>query len=194
MLYERRDRFSGIDRRIGKAFSFLPPNAWTVLSVIAALPVLYFIIREDFVLAAIMFAAAAFFDKIDGSVARFAGKVTKRGAYIDTIADRYVEFIAVTGLLFISVPSLILPFYLWMFLFLFGSMMTTYAKASAKEKLDKEIKGGVLERSERMALLFAGILLAYFSKSYLAYIIAFMAIFSNITALQRIRKALTKVS
>ena len=190
MLYERQDIFSGIDRRIGKAFGFLPPNAWTVLSLIVALPVFYFIIREDFILAAAALAAAAFFDKIDGSVARFAGKVTKTGAYLDTITDRYVEFTAVAGLLFISMPQIILPFYAWLFLYLFGSMMTTYAKASAKEKLNKEIKGGLLERAERMALLFAGILLAYFSKSYLAYAIAFMAIISNITALQRIRKAL----
>ncbi len=189
MLYEKR-RLGGTDKRIGKAFSFMPPNAWTLISLAAAAFASYFILREEFLMASVFFAAASLFDIIDGSVARFTGKATKRGAYLDTITDRYVEFIVITGLLLITLPSFLLQSYVWLFLYLFGSLMTTYAKAAAKEKLDMEIKGGLLERAERMILLFAGILLASFGKIYLVYIVAFMAVLSNITALQRVVKAL----
>lgn len=189
MLYERRDRFSGIDRKIGKSFGFLPPNTWTMLSLVAAAFVFYFVLKEKFIFAALFFALAAFFDKIDGAVARYKNIATKKGAYLDTIADRYAELIAISGFLFIQMPSFILPFYAWLFLYLFGSMMTTYAKAAAKEKLGKDIRGGLLERAERMILLFAGLVLAYFSKSYFVYAIVLMAVLSNITAFQRIRKA-----
>ncbi len=189
MLYENR-RHGETGKKIGKAFSFMPPNAWTLISLAAAALASYFILNEEFLKASVFFAAASLFDIIDGSVARATGKATKKGAYLDTITDRYVEFIVVAGLLLTALPSLLLQSYVWLFLYLFGGMMTTYAKSAAKEKLDKEIKGGLLERAERMILLFVGILLASFGKVYLVYIIAFMAVFSNITALQRIAKAL----
>ena len=66
--------------------------------------------------------------------------------------------------------------------------MTTYVKAAAKEKelVEKELKGGLLERAERLIILFIGILLAYFDKFYLTYIIVVLAVLTNISALQRI--------
>lgn len=189
MLYEKR-RLGETDKRIGKIFSFMPPNAWTLISLAAAAFASYFILKEEFLLASVFFAAASLFDIIDGSVARSTNRATKKGAYLDTIADRYVEFIVIAGLLLTALPSFLLQTHIWLLLYLFGSMMTTYAKAAAREKINIEVKGGLLERAERMILLFAGILLASFGKIYLVYIIAFMAILSNITALQRIIKAL----
>ena len=75
--------------------------------------------------------------------------------------------------------------------YLFGSMTITYAKAAAKEKelTKKEISGGLLERPERMILLFIGIVSAYFSPLYLTYVLVLLAVLVNITALQRIRIA-----
>ncbi len=68
--------------------------------------------------------------------------------------------------------------------------MTTYAKAAAKEKEiiaeGKELKGGLLERAERLLILFAGILLAIANPLFLTYTIALLAVLSNISALQRI--------
>ena len=70
--------------------------------------------------------------------------------------------------------------------------MTTYSKAAAKEKeLSKaELPGGILERPERMILLFLGIILAIFSTQYLTYMIIVLAVLANITALQRISIAI----
>lgn len=183
-----RQRFSQLNIKIGIVFSHLPltPNQWTLFSVLPAVVSAYLIINGMFLWAALFFGLSAFLDLVDGSVARVTGRVTKRGAYLDTIIDRYIEVIIIFGLLFVSLP--IPNAILWLFLYLFGAMMTTYAKAAAKEKglVEEELRGGLAERPERLMLLFLGLLLANFDKAYLSYIIIILAIISNITALQRI--------
>ncbi len=170
-------------------FSKLPltPNQWTFFSILPAIASAYFIVNENFLTAALLFGVSAFFDIVDGSVARVTGRVTKRGAYLDTVVDRYVEGVVVFALLF-AFPQLAV----WLFLYLFGSMATTYAKAAAKEKLDAEIRGGLMERPERLIMLLAAILLASFDKTYFIYLIMLMTILVNITALQRIYSAIRK--
>jgi len=140
------------------------------------------------VFALISFFISSFLDFIDGAVARRAGKVTKKGAYLDTIFDRYVEGIILVGFLFLPLPRLFLPASFWIFLVLFGSFLTTYSKAAAKEKelIEKEIKRGLIGRAERMILLFLAILLGIFNFSWTLYLIIVLAILTNITAFQRI--------
>ncbi|MBI2076695.1 MAG: CDP-alcohol phosphatidyltransferase family protein [Candidatus Aenigmarchaeota archaeon] len=189
-----RKRFSFLSIKVGMLFSKLPltPNQWTLISVLPAIVSAYFIINENFLLGALLFGTASFLDLVDGSVARVTGRVTKKGAYLDTIIDRYIEGLIVFGLLFVSLP--IPNSTLWIVLYLFGSMMTTYAKAAAKEKnlTEEELRGGLTERAERLVLLFLGLLLANLSKAYLSYIVIILAVLSNATALQRIYIALRK--
>jgi phosphatidylglycerophosphate synthase len=195
-LYKKRERFNRLSIKVGLVFSRLglSPNQWTLLTLLPALAAFYFILQQNFVAAFIFFAAAAFFDLIDGSVARVTGKVTKKGAYLDTIIDRYVEFIIILGLFLVPLPGFYMPATFWLFLYLFGGMMTTYAKAAAKEKElieGKELKGGLLERAERLMILFVGILVAYFSLLWLTIILAILAVLTNVTAIQRIAKAVS---
>lgn len=187
-----RQRFAQLSIRVGMIFSRLPltPNQWTMISIVPALISAYLIINERFLEAALLFGIGAFFDLVDGSVARVTGRVTRRGAYLDTIVDRYTEGVVVFGLLFASLPIS----GAWIFLYLFGAMMTTYAKAAAKEKAltEEELRGGLAERPERLLLLFLGLLLAYFDKTYLTGIVIILAVLSNITALQRIYIAIRR--
>jgi len=186
-LYRKRDKFSGISIKIGTAFSRLglSPNQWTLFSVVPAFIAFYFLLGHDFLMAAVFMMVSSFIDLVDGSVARVMGKSTKLGAYLDTVVDRYIEAIIIFGLLLAGIPDFYgIPFYAWIFLYLFGGMMTTYVKAAAKEKelTEREIKGGILERAERLILLFIGLVLAYYSRLYLTYIIVILAVLSNITA------------
>lgn len=189
-LYKRRERFSGFSVKVGIAFAKLglSPNQWTLVTILPALVAVWFLVKEQFLWAALFFFIAAFIDLVDGSVARVTGRVTKFGAYLDTIVDRYVEGLIVFGLLFASLPNLWLPIYAWIFLYFFGALMTTYAKAAAKEKelVEEELKGGLMERAERLIILFIGILLAYFDPFYLTYVIVILAVLANVSALQRI--------
>jgi phosphatidylglycerophosphate synthase len=127
-------------------------------------------------------------DLIDGAVAKFTNSATKKGAYLDTIFDRYVEGIILLGFLFLPLQKIYLDAKLWIFLSLFGSFMSTYAKAAGKEKdiLKEELKKGLLERPERLFLIFLSLILGIFNFSWMIYPIIFLAIFSNFTAVQRI--------
>lgn len=195
-FYANRERLGGISSKIGKTFAKLglSPNQWTFLTLIPTVVSFYFLVQRDFPLAALFFLISSFIDWIDGSVARVTGKTSKFGAYLDSVMDRYVEFIIALGFLFASLPSFYLPIEFWIFLYIFGSLMTTYAKAAAMEKglVNKEIKGGLIERAERLIILFIGMILAYFSTTYLTYIIVILAILTNVTAFQRMRIATKK--
>jgi phosphatidylglycerophosphate synthase len=115
-----------------------------------------------------------------------------RGAYLDTIADRYVEALLLLGFLFIGLPGVIFPSNVWLFLILFGSTMTTYAKAAASEKkiIDRELKGGLMSRGERMIIYAGALLILNFNWVWVTYILIGLAFLTNITAFQRIASAL----
>jgi archaetidylinositol phosphate synthase len=190
MLAEKRSKFDKLSMTIGKIFSKtgISPNGFTLLTIVSAVITFYFLVIEDFLTAALFILITGFLDFIDGSVARFLGKSTRFGAYLDTIVDRYVEAVIIFAFLFIALPSFYLPATVWVFLYLFGSLMTTYSKAAAKEKglIQNELNTGIIERGERFIILFIGVLLAAYEKTFLLYVIIILAAFTNITALQRI--------
>ncbi|HLD78308.1 MAG TPA: CDP-alcohol phosphatidyltransferase family protein, partial [archaeon] len=176
-LYRNRERFSKLSVNVGIAFSKIPlsANQWTLLTLVPTVVALWFLVQERFLWAAVLFLVASFIDVVDGAVARVTGTTSKLGAYLDTVVDRYVEGIIVFGLLFAALPDWLLPVRAWIVLYLFGAMMTTYAKAAAKEKEltgDKELKGGLLERAERLIILFIGILAAAWNPLWLTYVLA----------------------
>jgi len=190
MLEEKREKFNKIERKTGKFFSKLglSPNQYTLISFVFAFFCFLFLVENSLVLALIFFLSAAVLDFIDGAVARFTKKATKKGAYLDTITDRYVEGIILLGFLFLSLPNFFFPAEVWIFLAFFGSLTTTYAKAAAKEKelVSEELKKGLIGRGERMILISLAILFGIFNLSWALYPIILLAILSNITALQRI--------
>lgn len=197
-LYKRREMFEDISIKIGIAFSKLrlSPNQWTLISLLPVLGALWYLYLNQFIVAAGLLIISAFLDLVDGSVARVTGRTSLLGAYLDTVVDRYVEFLVILGLLLAGLPGFLVPAYIWIALYLFGSMMTTYAKAAAKEKgLSRtELKGGILERAERLIILFVGILLAALNPLYLTYVVGVLAVLTNITAIQRMAKAVSSAN
>ena len=191
MLEEKREKFKELSQKTGEIFSKLglTPNQYTLISLFFALISFYFLIKINLVLALIFFLPAAFLDFIDGAVAKFTQRETKKGAYLDTVCDRYIEGIILLGFLFLPLKGFfLLPAKVWIFLAFFGSLMTTYAKAAAKEKelVETELKKGLLGRAERIVLIILAIFLGIFNFNWMIYPIIILAIFSNITALQRI--------
>jgi phosphatidylglycerophosphate synthase len=192
-FYGNRHKFEGVSKAIGRVFRMagLPANTITILSILPAIASAYLITQSEFILAAVLFLLCAILDMADGAVARATGKVSNFGAYLDTMTDRYVESFVIFGLLFLALsggmPQLVLPAAMWIFLLFFGSIMTSYAKAAAKEKglVREEIKGGLVERAERMLILFTGIILATVNPLYLTYAVVLLAFLSNFTVLQR---------
>ena len=190
MLEEKRENFKGLSQATGSFFSKLglSPNQYTAISLFFVAISFFFLIRVNLILALIFFFLAAVLDFVDGAVARFTQKATKKGAYFDTIADRYVEGTILLGFLFLPLADLLLPAKVWIFLCLFGSLITTYAKAAAKEKELSQVKtkGGLAGRTERIILIFLTLVLGIVNFSWMIYPLAVLAVLSNITALQRI--------
>jgi len=196
MLDLYKNKFKKIEIIVAKFFSGFPltPNQYTLISVIFAFISLYFLIKQNLLLALIFFLIAGFLDFIDGAVARYKNIVTKIGAYLDTIVDRYIEGFLLFGMLFLPLPKILLPSFVWIFLILFGSLLTTYAKAAAKEKAltTQELKGGLLSRGERIILLLISLILGIINPTFvwMTYLLIFIAVLTNFSAFQRIRSAL----
>ena len=190
-FYAMRPKFNKLSIKIGLIFSKLPftPNQWTFIGILPALAAAWLLTQQAWLLAGALFFISASIDLIDGSVARVTGRTTLFGAYLDTIVDRYVETIIIAALFFAGLPAVFsIAAAFWIFFYYFGSIMSTYVKAAAKEKgyVDEEIKGGIVERAEKLLILFAGILAAYFNPIYLVYVLIGLGVLANITALQRI--------
>lgn len=190
MLDLYKDYFNKAEKIVGKIFSSFSfsPNQYTLISVFFGFFTFYSLLKQNLILAVFLFLIASFLDFVDGAVARFRGISTKLGAYFDTIADRYVEGFLLFGLLFLPLPKILLPHYIWIFLILFGSMMTTYAKAAAKEKelVSEELKGGFLSRAERLILFLISLILGIFNYHWMVYLLILISILTNFTVLQRI--------
>ena len=81
-------------------------------------------------------------------------------------------------------------------LLIFGSLMTTFVRAYADHrglvKGEAELKrmGGLLERFERLMLLYAGMFLGLFDPEWLMAVVALAVVLANLTALQRIAFAI----
>jgi len=189
MLSEIRDKFKILEEFFGKTFSKLglSANQFTLFSVVFAFLSFYFLINLNFILSFILFIFAGILDLIDGAVARTRGEVSKKGAYLDTICDRYVEVILLLGFLFLPLTFFILPSRIWVGLCFLGGLMTTYAKAAAKEKelIMKKPAPAFFGRTERVVFIALAIFLGIFNISLIIYPIIILAIFSNISALQR---------
>jgi len=194
MLDLYKEKFKKIESFAGRVFSFLPfsPNQYTLISVIFGLGTFYCLTRQKLILALFLFFSASFLDFVDGAVARYKGISTKFGAYLDTICDRYVEALLLFGMLFLPLPKILFPHFVWIFLILFGSLMTTYAKAAAKEKelVLKELKGGIFSRAERLISLILALILGIFNYKWMTTLLILIAVLTNISAIQRIILAL----
>jgi phosphatidylglycerophosphate synthase len=139
--------------------------------------------------------AAGTMDVFDGAVARRSGGGTSRGAFVDSVVDRYAELFVYAGLAFYFRNSWLV----WAIgLSLFGSLMVSYARARA-EGLGANCKVGGAQRAERIVLLgFGGFLSdiaahlwcawsGTFSHTLLGMALVGMAVLSNATALGRAR-------
>ena len=186
---EETDRLAG-----GLAALGLSPNAWTLLSLLPALAGMAALIYGRLGWGLLLFSLSAFIDIVDGTVARVTGQASIKGAFIDGVVDRYVELLLYLGLLLYMGRGDFfgLPREIWFMLLFFGSLMTTFVRAYADHrglvKGEAELKkmGGLLERFERLMLLYAGMLLGLFNTEWLMAVVALTALLANLTALQRI--------
>lgn len=102
-------------------------------------------------------------DVLDGRLARATGKQTRAGAFLDSVTDRWSELFVFAGFTWLLRDSYWL---LAVMLATAGSLMTSYARARG-EGLGIELRSGLMQRPERIALICVGTLItAWFNAAY----------------------------
>ncbi len=176
-------RLAGRLHRMG-----VTPNAVTVAGFVLTILSTVMLAMGNLFWGGFVLWGAAMFDMLDGALARYADQVSKFGAFLDSTLDRYSESITFLGLAvyFSYKPGSQIELFL-IFLTLIGSWMVSYTRARA-EGLGIECKGGILQRPERLTILITGLILGLVSPA-----LWILAIFTNVTSLQRIYEVYTQV-
>lgn len=197
MLKSRLVDGKKVDRSLaGLARLGLSPNAWTALALAAAIGGFFALWSYSLLLGFLLFLLSGVLDMVDGAVARATGTTSTTGAFLDGVLDRYVEFLLILGLLFYLGPdtSFFIPVGAWIAILIFGAVMTSFIRAYADHRglvkdqkvLAKEM-GGLLERAERLIIIYAGMAGALlFGNGWLLGTIVLAAALSNLTVIQRI--------
>jgi CDP-diacylglycerol--glycerol-3-phosphate 3-phosphatidyltransferase len=154
------------------------------------------IAANHFTLGGWLFLLGATFDILDGRIARVTGRITRVGAFLDSVLDRYGEMATLLGFGYyyyekghwgIGLAALTA----------LGAMMVSYTRSKAAS-LQADTKGGFMQRPERA--FFIGIVTGgdCFGTCFLEpgalfpvhwpviAVLAFVALTANITAIQRI--------
>src|ERR1043165_8849190 len=142
----------------GLARSRINPNVLTFLGLLMNIGCGVLFGYGMFFKAGLLMILANIFDMFDGQVARLRGRVTRFGAFFDSVIDRYSDVIVFVGIMVFYARSTERHSTLLVALTglaLVGSVMISYSRARA-ESLDIACKVGFLERPERVVLLIIG--------------------------------------
>ncbi len=181
-----REKYEKMTLPLGKALAKLrlTPNMLTVMSALIALGSLYYLyFKKDLLIGFAIFLFAVFFDIFDGSLARATGMMSSFGKVLDHFTDRFVEFTFIIGL----VLGEYIPGWLGTFV-IFSMIAPSYVRARGEAEL--KVSGmsvGFYERKEKIITLIIGVILElYYYPGALYYACLIVAVFSFITAIQRL--------
>jgi len=173
----------------GLARTRVTPNALTAAGVTlcAALAVLIWFGDDHQWLvywsAAVLFVVGSILDILDGALARFGGKATPFGAFLDSISDRVSEGFVLTAVALVFSRhgnEVALAFAIAA---IGGSFLVSYARSKA-ELLGLRGDVGFGSRAERVVVITAGLVFAPWGG--LQWAIYFLAATAWLTVLQRI--------
>ena len=130
-------------------------------------------------------------DWLDGAVARASGRVTKFGAYLDAVCDRYVEAIVVLAVAHVS------GYWALSMVVLVGALLVSYAKARAAMEVvvSNEEWPDLMERTERDALFIIGLAASAvvpwrpLGRDLFWWTLAILAVLVHGTVVQRVLRA-----
>ena len=194
---DRMDRWWDAVGRI-VARTGLTPNAVTWISLIlAGGNAAFFIWHQSLIAYGLMVAVIELLDNVDGAVARVTGASSKRGAYLDATTDRYKDVFILIAL------GVVTHDWLPVTIALSGSLITSYAAArAAMLRADEDGRKGLpdlFERLERIGVLCVGMVATPFcplilGQTLLFWVLWFVAIMTQITAVQRFSRKLGQLA
>jgi len=158
----------------------LTPNTITLLGLAGTMFGAFLISQGKMTMGGIVLLLFVLVDTLDGTMARLRGDPNDFGGFVDSVSDRYAEFITFGGLVYYFLSQENYLGVMVTFAATAGSVLVSYVKARA-EGLGFTAKVGLLTRVERYIVLIPALI---FNQPYLAVIL--IAVLGNITALQRI--------
>lgn len=197
---ELRAKVRGLAEPIGLAFARvgLSPNALTVIGFLIACVAAVAAGAQLWFLAGFLVIFGGIFDMFDGMVARATGKVSKAGAFLDSVFDRWGEGVVYIG---IVAGCLFAGFDLGAVLAaaaMSSAFMVSYTRARAESLGFAPGKGmanvGLAPREVRLVVLTIGVMLAGVSLTILAFALGAIALLASITTIQRIVVTLRQAS
>jgi len=179
---QMRLRFKGLLDAIGRLLNRigLMPNTMTILGLIGNSVGAILLATGNMLWGGLLILAMGPVDALDGTMARLRGEPSEFGAFVDSVTDRYSELIIFGGLLFFYSQKGDWLGALLAFAAAGGSVLVSYVRARA-QALGYDTKVGILTRMERYLVLAPSLVL-----NIPMIGLWIIAIFANITALQRI--------
>jgi len=197
---ELRAKVRGLAQPIGLALARVgfSPNALTVIGFLIACVAAIAAGAQAWLPAGLLVIFGGIFDLFDGMVARATGRVSKAGAFLDSVFDRWGEGVVYVG---IVVGCLAAAFDLGAILAaaaLASAFMVSYTRARSESLGFAPGKGmanvGLAPREVRLVILALGVVLAGVSLTILAVALAAIAVLATITTIQRIVVTLRQAS
>jgi archaetidylinositol phosphate synthase len=139
-------------------------------------------------LATVFLLASGFCDTLDGIIARTFQQVTVFGGFFDSVLDRYADAAVFAAIIIAGLSNSIWGVTwgsIWGLTALAGSVLVSYTRARAEAVGIKMESVGLAERAERMLILAAVSIVAFFWLPALGYGIFLLAVLSNFTVVQR---------
>lgn len=154
------------------------PTQITVAGLLFTIAACYTYYLADYITTFVLMAIGRSCDAIDGAFARTTQQVTRFGGFVDSLVDRYGEFIIVGTILYVYREDIYL--YYFSCLIFLGISLMSYTRALF-EKYGLECPGNPFEYFERGILL-----MVFFLLGFLNIWLIVIALGTNFFVLQRI--------
>ncbi|MEM4970294.1 MAG: CDP-alcohol phosphatidyltransferase family protein [Sulfolobales archaeon] len=161
------------------ARSNIDPNVITISGLVVAMMAPLAAYLHGIIGALIAIAISSLLDAIDGEVARSSGRVSSRGAFLDSLCDRISDLAYIGSLMVLGVSPVLVYIAAGL------SLLISYVRARA-ESLGIYISGvGLMERGERIFGLIIVMLIGLLSREAMDIAMVVFTVLTGYTAVER---------
>lgn len=156
------------------------PNTITLIGLLISILVPFTTYYMGPLTGGIIIILSAYFDVLDGEVARISGKKTMFGAFLDSTIDRVEDALYSLSLICVGINPLMVV------ALIVSSYLISYTRARA-EVLGVKMEGiGIVERAERVIMIAVALLTSVISPLITQIVVTTLIVLSIITIIQRV--------
>lgn len=205
VLDKKRDSVDPIISWFAKQLSFVSADSITWLALLFSILAGFFfyistpeneVVSYYLLLASLFIFLNGLFDAVDGKIAKMKKTVSLKGDFLDHALDRYADVFIVGGLALSTWCDLRIGLFA-----MIGVLLTSYMGTQSQAVGFKRMYAGLLGRADRLVLLMAApviqhilirdnIMTIYLGFNLLEWVMIYLAVVGNITAVQRFYQTL----